>query len=133
MLIRPSGTEPVLLVEDQASVRRSLAAGLGAFGYEVLPAVSPADAIVIASSGVRRIDALVTDIGMPFMDGGTLAERIRALRPNIRILFISGYPPGDNLLDGLVMTKPFQRHELAARLRKVLDFKGEKDDASVQR
>jgi DNA-binding response OmpR family regulator len=126
-----AGTEAVLLVEDEEAVRRSLAAGLGAFGYEVLPAASPADAIAIASSRTRRIDALVTDIGMPFMNGTTLDARIRALRPNIRTLFISGYPPGQASL-GEHVAKPFHCRELAARLRKVLDSKQEKDDASVQ-
>jgi PAS domain S-box-containing protein len=116
------GTEAVLLVEDEDHVRQSLAAGLGALGYQVLQAASPADAIEIASSEPRRIDALVTDVVMPFMNGEALATRVRALRPNIRTLFISGYPVGAERLADQVIAKPFHCRELAARLRETFDL-----------
>ena len=117
----PAGTESVLLVEDQDNVRRSLTAGLAALGYEVLPAASPSDAIEIARSPSRRIDALVTDIVMPFMNGKSLAAHICALRPNIPTVFISGYPLGHEAMVADVMAKPFHCYQLAARLREVID------------
>jgi CheY-like chemotaxis protein len=119
---RPAaGTEAVLLVEDEDSVRFSIAAGLKALGYHVLPAASPAQAIEIASS-MSQIDALVTDVVMPGMNGKALAARIRALRPEILTVFISGYPIGEEALADQVMAKPFHCRDLAARLREAFDL-----------
>ena len=84
--------ETILLVEDEAAIRRVTARLLARNGYEVLQASSGGEALELASA--MPFDILLTDVVMPQMSGPELAERMRALRPDIRVLFMSGYSKG---------------------------------------
>ncbi len=121
------GHEVILLVEDQARLRAAIAAVLEELGYRVLAAPSPEDAIAIVGAGADPIDMLLTDVVMPKMSGVELAEKIRALRPAMRVLFMSGYAApvaGHTAAAGPILAKPFEARELAARVREVLDDLG---------
>jgi CheY-like chemotaxis protein len=121
----PRGSERILLVEDEAPVRRLTAQLLEAQGYDVVDAADPYDAIELASS--TPIDLLATDVVMPGMDGGELAARLRAERPTLPVLFISGYAP-DAVLGSVqpetrtsFLGKPFSAADLAQAVRATLD------------
>jgi two-component system, cell cycle sensor histidine kinase and response regulator CckA len=123
------GTETLLLVEDEAAVRASVRRLLEWHGYTVLEAQNGADALRIYEANESGIDLVLTDMIMPEMGGQELIERLRARRPNLRVLFMSGYtdrvftqngamPPGTGFVE-----KPFTVETLMRRLREVLDAK----------
>jgi signal transduction histidine kinase len=122
---RRAGTETILLVEDEASVRDLASRVLTAAGYRVLSAAGPQAALRTASNYPEFIHLLVTDVVMPDMSGPVLAERLRQARPNLDVLFISGFsgesitaiqPFGQNRL----LSKPFTPDGLVARVREVI-------------
>ncbi|HMR78102.1 MAG TPA: response regulator, partial [Polyangiaceae bacterium] len=119
-------TSVVLLVEDEPTVLRSARRVLTKLGYTVLEASNAHVALEVAAKTTFRIDLLLTDVVLPKVNGRELAEQLRALRPGIKVLFMSGYagdvlsgrnslPPGTPLLH-----KPFTPETLAARVREVL-------------
>jgi two-component system cell cycle sensor histidine kinase/response regulator CckA len=121
------GTETLLLVEDEAAVRASVRRLLEWHGYKVLEARNGADALRVYEANESGIDLVLTDIVMPEMGGHELVERLRARRPDLRVLFMSGYaeraftrngaiPPGVGFVE-----KPFTVETLMRRLREVLD------------
>ena len=122
----PRGNEVILLVEDEAAVRRLARRELEALGYAVLEAGRPTVALAL-SAAAQQIDLLVTDVVMPEMDGGALAGKIREQRPALRVLYVSGYT--DRNLDGLsnpqdgmrFLAKPYDTLQLAESVRAVLD------------
>jgi two-component system, cell cycle sensor histidine kinase and response regulator CckA len=124
-----SGGETILLVEDEDAVRAIVGAVLRRRGYQVLEASTPLAACEIFEQHQEEIDLLVTDVVMPEMNGPALAQRLVALRPELRILFISGYanmvapidPDNQNL--GF-LSKPFEASVLAARVREMLSRPG---------
>lgn len=121
---RRGGT--VLLVEDDASVRRGVQRTLESLGYEVEAYGHPDDALRWAGNPGIRFDLVVTDLVMPGMDGGTLATRLRELHAGIGVLFISGYAPRRIFPDGVAppgtsfLAKPFSREELEEKVLKAL-------------
>jgi two-component system cell cycle sensor histidine kinase/response regulator CckA len=106
------GTGVILLVEDESAVRDFARRALEKAGYSVLTAAD-ANQAVAASDRAERIDILLTDIVMPGTHGPALAERIRAGRPGVRVVFMSGYadrvvnPRGTAEASGLFLSKPF--------------------------
>src|SRR5207237_157769 len=88
------GTETILLVEDEESLRSLLRELLESFGYAVLEAGHGADALRVAEQYAAAIDLLLSDIVMPQMTGRELAERLARLRPGLKVLFMSGYAAG---------------------------------------
>ena len=116
---RPGGGETILLVEDDADVRAYAAEQLRALGYAVVEAASGEDAL-------ERLDALpprsllLTDVVMPGLGGLALASAALTRRPELRILFTTGYAEGIGLGDA-VLPKPFDGRALAAKVRSVLD------------
>nr|WP_242390595.1 PAS domain-containing protein [Pararhodospirillum photometricum] len=120
-----SGKETILLVEDEDAVRVFGARALRNKGYTVLEARSGEGALDLLADGAR-IDLLITDMVMPGMDGATLAGRVRAERPGLRIILISGYSEdvirGDvvNAPDTHFLPKPFSLKALAEKVREVL-------------
>ncbi len=116
----------VLVVEDQASVRRLVSRALQACGYHVLEAASGEEALRLAESAEGDCRLVVTDVVMPGMSGKTLAEELRARWPDIKVLFMSGYPNEvihrHGLMNGNIeyLEKPFTPSELAARVREVM-------------
>jgi signal transduction histidine kinase len=123
----PTGTETILVVEDEAMVRDLVVEILRRQGYTMLSAASGHDALAICASVTQPIDMLISDVIMPVMDGRELAERIAAAYPKIRVLLMSGYP--NDVLDprGVIeqgipfLRKPIQPRALAIRVREVLD------------
>ena len=117
--------ECVLVVEDDVAVRMLIVDILGSLGYGVMEAGDAHAAIPILESE-RRIDLLVSDVGLPGMDGRQLAEVARRHRPDLRILFVTGYAEkaavrGEFLGAGMEMiTKPFALDMLAERIREMV-------------
>ena len=108
----------VLLVEDEASLRKLTRTTLVSAGYQVLEAPDAAEAIQIAANTPSRIDLLLTDVIMPGLSGGDLAKKLAPARPEMHVLFMSGYTDGaietqGDLRPGLVvLRKPFAREAL---------------------
>jgi CheY-like chemotaxis protein len=123
----PRGSETVLVVEDERSVRELAARVLRGLGYTVLEAVNGAQALAVAAQHGGQIDLLFTDVVMPQMGGKDLAERFRAVRPATAVLFTSGYTADSVLRDGIMehaiafLPKPFSPPALARKVREVLD------------
>ena len=119
------GDGTILLVEDEAVIRRLAAEMLERQGYTVLTAADPQAALEIAAAE-PEIDLLLTDVVMPQMNGSELARRLVAQRPALRVLFTSGYPAdaiaGRGLLDdaATLLCKPFSSAELVVAVRDVL-------------
>jgi PAS domain S-box-containing protein len=120
------GDEVVLLVEDAPQVRKFAAIALRAQGYEVTEAANGVEAL-IALEARPDIKMVITDVVMPDMGGATLAARIRALRPSLPILFMSGFVEHAEVRDVIaaagerLLQKPFTPFELAKRVRELLD------------
>ena len=121
----PRGTETVLLVEDEPPVRRVALRTLRAQGYRVLEASDGDEALARALSHTGPIHLLVTDVVMPRMGGIELAQRLRALRPETRVLHVSGYVEPSRwdapAAGGAFLQKPFLPDTLARKVREVLD------------
>jgi two-component system cell cycle sensor histidine kinase/response regulator CckA len=128
--IRPvsrGGHETILLVEDEEMVRDLVRIALQAKGYTILEAGEGGEALSLAGQHQGTIDLLVTDLVMPEMSGRELAERLKALRPGIKVLFMSGYTDDAVIQQGVLMaqaefiSKPFSPSILASRVREILD------------
>jgi PAS domain S-box-containing protein len=121
------GTEVLLLVEDEDSIREPAAEILESRGYLVLAARDGAEALAVSQAHAGLIDLMITDVVMPGMNGKQLAEELRALRPGIRVLFISGYPEDAIAHHGVLeedkafLQKPCPAAVLLRTVREVLD------------
>jgi two-component system cell cycle sensor histidine kinase/response regulator CckA len=121
------GTETILLVEDEPSVRELARLILERRGYKMLVATDPLEALAIVEDHEAPIDLLVSDVVMPLLSGPELALRIRELRPEMRTLFLSGYTEelvgaegGLRDEDGF-LSKPFTPDALARKVRELVD------------
>ncbi len=123
----PKGTETVLLVEDDDQVRAILKHILEGQGYHVLAASNGEEALSISQDRDRDIKLMITDVVMPQMSGRELAEHVLALRPNLPVLFMSGYTDDAIVRHGLLdeklnfLQKPFDSATVARKVREVLD------------
>jgi two-component system, cell cycle sensor histidine kinase and response regulator CckA len=119
------GTEVVLIVEDEPSVRAPISRLLKSLGYFVLEASHGEDAIGVMQEYGAPIHIVITDINMPEMNGRELIELLRDWYPKLRVLFISGVAEnlsGPNYLAGSeFLAKPFTLEKLAERVRSLLD------------
>ncbi len=121
------GTETVLLVDDDAAVRELARHVLEKYGYRVLVAGEGNEALEIGRRHDGEISLLVSDLVMPNMGGQQLASRLAALRPGLRVLFLSGYADDAVVLHGMItpdtpfLQKPFSPDSLAAMVRHVLE------------
>lgn len=121
------GTETILLVEDEAAVRRIARLALDSQGYHVLEAASGAEALALSDQYPDPIQLLVTDVVMPSMGGRQLAEAMRLRRPGLRVLYVSGHTDDAVVVHGVVasvesfLQKPFTPRSLAQKVRTVLD------------
>lgn len=122
----PTGTETVLLVEDEAGLLELAARLLKRLGYTVLAAGNPIQAIELAETHVGAIHLLLTDVIMPEMSGRDLWQRLETIRPGLKCLFMSGYTANviahHGVLDPGVhfLQKPFSSQVLAMKLREAL-------------
>jgi len=123
----PKGSETILLVEDEVGIRELASDFLQRRGYMVLTAVDGNEALRIAEGHEDLIHLLVTDIVMPNVGGKELSQRLRQVRPQIKVLFMSGYPDHPALasadlgMQSTVLQKPFSLDTLAHKVRGLLD------------
>jgi len=120
------GKETVLVVEDQAVVRRYAATALRTFGYQVIEAENADEALQVCERERDRIDLILTDVVMPGLSGRELADRLKQLRPEIKVMFMSGYTddaivhPGALEKGAEFIQKPFSPDQLAIKVREML-------------
>ena len=122
----PRGGETILVVEDQEAVRSVTRTILGVYGYQILEAANGDEAVALGQTHPGEIHLLLTDVILPGMNGKELSERLRTARPNLKVLFTSGYTSeiiaAKGVLDSGVayIPKPFSPDKLAAKIREVL-------------
>jgi DNA-binding NtrC family response regulator len=123
----PGGTETILVVEDREDVRGLTMSLLTGLGYTVIEANGSASALTLARDASREMHLMVSDVVMPGIPGGELADLVRSLRPGIKVLLVSG---GDNESEAparvsapgfAFLAKPFTPTELAVAVRSLLD------------
>lgn len=120
------GTETILLVDDEESLRNVVVDILGQLGYRMLSAASGPEALALAEGYSGKIDLLLSDVVMDPLPGPALAEKLASIRPEMKVIFISGYAdslaPDGFLRPGTVLVnKPFTIKILSAKLREVLE------------
>jgi hypothetical protein len=115
-----NGTETILLVEDEDGVRRVVETMLKRHGYNVLSSASSKDAMAAAGQHAGMIHLLITDMVMPGMSGRKMAECLVESRPNMRVLYVSGYGDASSQSDVHFLQKPFSTEELATKVREML-------------
>ncbi|MFH1114599.1 MAG: PAS domain S-box protein [Pseudomonadota bacterium] len=121
------GAETVLLVEDEEIVRSLASEVLEMLGYRVLAASNPDEALTVSRGYVGHIDLLLTDVILPRMDGKTLYTHLSPERPEMAVLYVSGYTEGFIVQHGVLLPgvhflqKPFTVTSLSAKVREVLD------------
>ena len=125
----PSGSETILVVEDDESILSLIRGILGQLGYHLLVAKTPSQALEIVRQRSEPVALLVTDVVMPEMNGRELQRRVSRLLPGIKTLFMSGYTAdvisqrGVEEEGGLFLQKPFSIIDIARKVRHVLDQK----------
>jgi PAS domain S-box-containing protein len=123
----PQGTETILVLEDDDQVREIAVAFLRSAGYTVLEASNPEAALKIATTHEGPIHLLLTDVVLPQMNGRVLGEKLRALLPEINVLYVSGYTSNVVVRQGILyegvafLQKPYSRQGLIAKVRATLD------------
>ena len=125
------GSETLLLVEDEAPVRNAAAEFLRLQGYTVLEAKDGAEALALVRDCPSRVDLVITDVVMPNLSGGSLAKELLRSRPDVKLLFVSGYA-GETVLDHKIfdlernfLQKPYTLRQLSAKIRAALVSKPE--------
>ena len=122
-----SGTETLLIVENEAAIRNLLQMALRKNGYTVLAAESGREALDLVSTHSGPIHLLITDVMMPDIDGPELVRRLSAIRPETRALFMSGYMDDALGEQGVLpssvnfIQKPFSPSTIAQKVRDILD------------
>lgn len=131
------GTETILLVEDEPSVRTLIRDELRKLGYRVIEAKNGIEACLLATQQAGLFQLLLTDIVMPGMDGRELAQHLSVINPDLRTLFISGYMDDDGIMAGQeegttsFLQKPFTPEVLAGAVRNLLDANAPSDRAGA--
>jgi len=129
-IMRTQGSETILLVEDEEEIRSLVTQYLQRIGYTVLPAKNGHEALEITRHYDDPIHLLVSDVVMPQMGGHELAQHLRLLRPQAKVLFTSGYPEHASLTEKsagqnvVLLQKPFLLTALAGKMRELLDAGG---------
>jgi CheY-like chemotaxis protein len=124
-----SGNECILLVDDNQNLRRAIASSLDMHGYSVVEASDGVEALKISRDHAGDIQLLVTDMVMPTISGKELASKMKLERPDIKILYMSGYsdesgfPDGEPAADYQYLQKPASILSVLQKIRKLLDKK----------
>lgn len=116
-----SHTSTILVVEDDAIVRMLIVDVLEELAFSVLEAADAEEALAVVNDLDQAIDLMMTDVGLPDMDGKQLATRVRGLRPALPILFASGYAENIDVPAGMqVIGKPFSIDQLRDKVKSML-------------
>jgi two-component system cell cycle sensor histidine kinase/response regulator CckA len=115
------GDETILVAEDEPTLRELAVSTLEALGYRVHAATNGAEAVELVAGLESPVDAVVTDMVMPLMNGRELVRRLRQDRPDLPVLYVSGYPEQAVDPNDAFLPKPFSPSDLARRVRAVLD------------
>jgi hypothetical protein len=124
------GDKTILVVEDQAEIRKLTQEILERYGYKVLTAASGGEGLLVAERHTGPIELMLTDVVMPGMTGRELANRLQPLRPAMKVLYMSGYTDHVVVHRGIVdlgvayLQKPFTPEELAGKIRGILVVEG---------
>lgn len=111
----------ILVVEDDAIVRMLIVDVLEELEFNVLEAADAEEALKVVQNAAQVIDLMMTDVGLPDMDGKQLAVKVRELRPTLPILFASGYAENIDVPDGMqVIAKPFSIDQLRDKVKAML-------------
>lgn len=122
----PPARETVLVVDDEEMVRRLVARMLVTLGYRVLEARDGQEAVRMLQRAANRIGAVLTDLAMPGLDGRTLGETVARCWPEIRVLYMSGFPAKRMVNEGALdpshpfIQKPFTSEQLGRKMRDLL-------------
>ena len=128
--VQAGGTETVLVVEDEEPVRRLVCRSLEAQGYKTLSAAGPNEALAVCEEHAGEIHLMLTDVVMPRLGGKGLAKQATAVRPGMKVLFMSGYTDDAIVHHGVLdagtpfLQKPFTPSALSRKVREVLDGPG---------
>jgi len=120
-------TRPILLVEDEASIRKALRQALQRSGYRILEASNPGEALLISEQHPGFIHLMLTDVVMPRMSGPELADRLESWHPEMKVLYMSGHSEDEIPEDEIpaagvtLLRKPFSVRDLLENARRVLD------------
>lgn len=120
------GNATVLVIEDQAEVRKYTAAALKSYGYRVIEAENAGEALLLCERAAENIDLALTDVVMPHLSGGELSRRLGKRWPGIKVLFMSGYTDDTIVHHGVLerevefMQKPFSPDQLAIKVQEML-------------
>jgi two-component system, cell cycle sensor histidine kinase and response regulator CckA len=122
------GKETILVAEDQPDLRWMICQFLQQLGYSVLEAKDGADAVALAEHYTGRIDLLLTDVVMPHVRGSEVARKLLARRPDVEVIFMSGYTEGEtgsistnDDKPATILQKPFELTGLASKIREVFE------------
>ncbi|MCF5722786.1 response regulator [Pseudomonas syringae] len=114
-------TSTILVVEDDAIVRMLIVDVLEELEFSVLEAADAEEALAVVQNDDQTIDLMMTDVGLPDMDGKQLASKVRELRPTLPILFASGYAENIDVPAGMqVIAKPFSIDQLRDKVKSML-------------
>jgi CheY-like chemotaxis protein len=122
-----SGSETVLIVEDNDALRKLAKNVLRKYGYEILEAENGEKALNVSETHEGPIHLLLTDVVMPAMSGTDLSEKLQSIRPETRVIYMSGYTADAIVRNGILrqdinfIEKPFSLENLAKKVRQVLD------------
>ena len=108
----------ILVADDEAPIRQLLRRSLEARGYEVLLAADGVEAVRVGRESLGRLDLLISDVCMPGIEGPEVAQQLRALRRDLKVLLISGQT--DRIIEGPFLRKPFAPELLIQRVRELL-------------
>lgn len=119
--------QSILVVDDEPVVLNSVAGALQYFGFEVLRAASPEEAMRVGASRAHPIHLMICDVLMPGLGGAGLAEKFRDFHPETQCLFVAGLPDHPEVLERVLrrgyafLAKPFLPRQLVAKVREMLD------------
>jgi PAS domain S-box-containing protein len=125
------GMETILVAEDQPDLRWMICQFLQGLGYSVLEAKDGGDAVALAEQYTGKIDLLLTDVVMPHIRGSEVARRLLANRPDMQVIFMSGYTEGQlgstpeesDSVEQILLQKPFELNSLGAKIRDVFEMR----------